>query len=424
MKSIKIISFGIAGILLLGGLNICSAPPASSAEAFLKQLSQEAKQKKTEKPFSEIIDLAEDAVNVMRKEYFRINEDYTDHLLGDKLKEVTNYLAQISRNNAEIYKTALTDLQSRHIELNRKKDEAAARATDAKAKKLDVEAQIAGVQARQQVLEKDRNNAQDKYDKAKKGVGGKEFLQGFLTGISLGIYKGDFGSAQREADKLKGRLEDLKREENGLKSNLDRLQKASDAYKREEKDYDGQIKEYSAKINLSKIKEQEYSDLALFFGNASAEFKYTAAGVNAVLDELSSVRGKYKDISPSIIAAQYNGQVIKTDENNLYFVFDNKASRIKNTQSFNAVFLNSALEKVMRVTPSTLDSLPKGEDIDSPALLRESGKDEVYFVARANDPASQKHWIINPDVFNKCGFDWGKIRVVPSLKFAKGVNIE
>jgi chromosome segregation ATPase len=252
-----------------------------------------------ERPFSEIITLTENAVTVMRSEYFKKNEDYTDLVLGDKLKQITQYLTKIAQNNANIYSAKLNSIQNRHKDFTTKKDVANAQITAKNGEIAKINSAIAGKNARRTQLAADRAKAQADYDKADREYDKKNtFWHGFLTGISFGAYNAfaELEKIEKHLNSVQAELDALDSERWGLDNDLNRLNGELAKAKEELVAYQWQIDECNKQIDKSTVQKAHYSDIALFFSTTAATFKYTNSGVNAVLNELAAVRKRYAGI--------------------------------------------------------------------------------------------------------------------------------
>lgn len=289
----KIVAIISAITLILGQLNLCLAAPESKySDILLKQLAAISKQTQDEKTFPEIISLTENSVKVMQQEYFKINENYTDSVLGEKLKQVTEYLSEIAQNNANIYDSQLKTLEQQQRELSDNKAKEYALMSEKIKEMNDLLIETNGIWIRRTQLEKDREDAQKKLDKAD----ANSFWQGFATGISLGIYQPDFKAISRNIGRLENEVRLLDKERDLLKNKLGDLRNKVETSKEEITFYERQIDEYCEQINAVRLKKLQYSEMALFFGTTAATFKYTDSCVRAIFEELASVRIQYENM--------------------------------------------------------------------------------------------------------------------------------
>ncbi|ORY10934.1 hypothetical protein BCR34DRAFT_614874 [Clohesyomyces aquaticus] len=108
--------------------------------------------------------------------------------------------------------------------------------------------------------------------------------------------------------------------------------------------------------------------------------------------------------APTLVDARLEGTRIKGDQApEIYLILERKARHIANPDVYDAMFgdppwyYNTAAQ-------AYVDSLPKGRELDSTTPLVKGVGDPVYLI-----DGGKKRWIVNPDVFNRYGFDWGKI---------------
>jgi hypothetical protein len=97
-----------------------------------------------------------------------------------------------------------------------------------------------------------------------------------------------------------------------------------------------------------------------------------------------------------------NGQVSLMYEGKLHF--------IPNTKTFNNMFTSAAWKKIVKgVNTDRLDHF-EGEPIKNGAFLGKGSGPAVFMVS------NEAHHIGNPATFNKCRFDWKKIKKVADAK--------
>lgn len=121
---------------------------------------------------------------------------------------------------------------------------------------------------------------------------------------------------------------------------------------------------------------------------------------------------------------QYNGRLVKSKDAAIYFVIDGKLHHIIDPKSFLDIFLPGSSVEVY--SSEFINSFERGENIGpGPLLANDPASGKVYLIPNSITN-KYRHWIINPEVFNACKFDWSKIKMsgVDLNRFTEGVNID
>ncbi len=104
---------------------------------------------------------------------------------------------------------------------------------------------------------------------------------------------------------------------------------------------------------------------------------------------------------------KFNGHLIRfysSDGGKVYFVLDGRARWIVNPTAFDRIFRNDAWETVIDLDPALLQGFPKGEDISTPALMKNPSGRKVYFAPSTTGSSKKRHWVVNPETYNTCRF--------------------